>query len=147
MPTEFSVAGLTPYAAFAFGGLGLRLGLAFLADTVWFLCGAAHAAGVLVGHEARPSRDADGATTYLRYPVVEFRDTAGGAPTMTLNHGASGPPRFGPGREVALLHRPGDPAGVRIRCFIHLWLFPAMALGLGAWAVAFGLVWQAQAEG
>ncbi len=144
MPTDIRLEGIVPYMAFATGGLGLLIGLAFLADTVWFLAVAARVTGVVIGHEARVSRDSEGTTTFIHL-VVEFRDAGGVTRTVTLEHGASGPPQFSQGQEVAILYRSSNPAGARIRCFTHLWLFPIAALVFGGSGVAFGLMWQVRA--
>jgi hypothetical protein len=123
-------------------------GLAFLAGTVRFLGAADRAAATVVGYEtrvSRVSRDDGQVEAHFLHPVVDFEDGAGRRHRVAMDTGSTGELPFPVGSRVEVLFRPGDPAGARVRCFSHLWLFPAVFTAVGLFGVAFGLAVRALA--
>jgi hypothetical protein len=131
------------------GCLAILAGLAFLAETARFLRAASRAAAAVVGYETRVGRvsreDGGKVETHFLHPVVEFEDGAGRRHRVTMDTGSTGEPPFPVGSRVEILFRPGDPSAARIRCFSHLWLFPAVFMAVGLFGVTFGLAIRAVA--
>jgi hypothetical protein len=136
------------YVIIGGGCLAILAGLAFLAGTARFLRAADRAAATVVGYEtqvSRVSRDDGEVEAHFLHPVVEFEDGAGRRHRVTMDTGGTGEPPFPVGGRVEVLFYPADPAKARIRCFSHLWLFPAMFTAVGLFGVAFGLAVRALA--
>ena len=137
------------YVIIGGGCLALLAGIAWFAHTAWFLRAADRAGATVVGYETRVGRvrrdDGGEVEAHFLHPVVEFEDGAGGRHRVTTDTGSAGEPPFPVGSRVEVLFRPGDPGKARIRCFSHLWLFPAVFTAVGLFGVAFGLAVRALA--
>lgn len=128
------------FVIFSFvGSCLLTGGLVSFSNTRSFIKNADSAKGIVIKNISRTSRDNDGRTTRLYYPVTKFTSLNGAEITFENKAGAS-PASYSSGDEVTVLYTKQNPRDAKINSFMSLWATTSVLFFIGGTFFLCGVV-------
>lgn len=119
------------------GSIFLIAGIIIGVNTYSYLSKSIITQGTVIDLEKRISKDSDGYSYALYYPIIKFTANSGKVTQFEANSG-SYPPAYTKGKKVEIIYNPQEPESAMINSGFDSWFLPIMCTGMGSLFVIIG---------